>query len=215
MKKLLVSVLCILCICALPFSVYADEKSGVSTAEAQMSDGAESGALLSERFEEWVMPHLEEICVVITMIFSVFYQMRKHRLLSKSMGMMNNNAVAIAEQSTSMMSRALVSMENTSCAVTGYDAQIAALLEAHRSTAEDRERLEKELCDLKFYLKTATEANLEFSNELAELLSLANIPNFKKEEIGARHLAAVKAMQTSVPKKESAGEVIGDDTEEA
>ena len=53
------------------------------------------------------------------------------------------------------------------------------------------------MTEIKSYLKTATKANVEFSNELAELLTLANIPNFKKEEIGARHLAAVNAIQAA------------------
>ena len=217
MKKLLALSLCILLICALPLAAHADESDGLSAEKAQTeaAEEAEKGLLLSKRLEEWVIPHLEEICVVVTMIISLICQMKKHKLLSKSMGVMNHNAVTIAEQSSSMMSQALASMENTSCAVAGYDAQIAALLEAHRSAAEDKALLEKELRELKTYLKTATEANLEFSNELAELLNLANIPNFKKEEIGARHLAAVNALAAHTVGSESPGEVIGDVREEA
>jgi hypothetical protein len=107
-----------------------------------------------------------------------------------------------------MMAQALAGMESAALAVKGYDERIAALLEAHDATAADKERLERELLEVKAYLKSAAEANLEFSNELAELLSLANIPNFKKEEIGARHLAAVRAMK-------AAEEVTGDVGEKA
>jgi hypothetical protein len=52
-------------------------------------------------------------------------------------------------------------------------------------------------------LKLSKDANVEFANELAELLTLANIPNFKKEEIGARHLAAVKAIAEAEAKTET------------
>jgi hypothetical protein len=38
-------------------------------------------------------------------------------------------------------------------------------------------------------------ANVEFANEVAELLILANIPNSRKDELYARHLAAVNAIQ--------------------
>jgi hypothetical protein len=108
---------------------------------------------------------------------------------------MNNNAVAIAEQNAGMMSQALTGMESASLAVRGYEERIESLLEAYRTSAEDKAHLEAELSEVKAYLKTASEANVEFANELAELLGLANIPNYKKEEIGARHLAAVRAIR--------------------
>lgn len=38
--------------------------------------------------------------------------------------------------------------------------------------------------------RPSSKSNLEFADELGELLALANIPNYKKEEIGARHVAA-------------------------
>lgn len=154
-------------------------------------------ALLSKQFEEWVVPHLEEISVIITMIGTLFYQIRKNKALGKSIGTMNNNTVTIAEQSANMVTQALTGMENVSAIVTAYDARIATMLEAFRATAQDKERLEKELAELKCYFRTSAQANLEFSNELAELLNLANIPNFKKQEIGARHLAAVNAIKAA------------------
>ena len=162
------------------------------------SDGGESlSALLSERFEKWVTSHLEEISVVITLLGTLFYQIRKNRSLTRSMGTMNNNAVALAEQSASVMSQALTGLENASLAVRGYDERISALLDAYRAGAEDRQRLEGELAQLKAYLRTAAASNIEFANELAELLGLANIPNCKKEEIGARHLAAVRSIKAA------------------
>lgn len=223
MKKFLVSILALLIVCAFPLFVFAEETtdsalettaSTLETTETE-SETTESvtppadepsetvtpeedlKVLLSKKFEEWVVPNLEEISVVITMIGTLFYQIRKNKLLAKSMGVMNNNTVAIAEQSSTMMNQALTGMENVSNIVTAYDARIAALLEAHKATAEDKERLEKELTEIRTYLKTSAESNIEFANELAELLGLANIPNYKKEEIGARHLAAVKSIKTA------------------
>lgn len=191
MKKIFVCMLCILLAAAIPFAVCA--------AEPTETESEELSLLISEKFEEWVVPNIEEISVIVTLVGTLFYQLRKNKLLSGSIGTMNNNAVAIAEQNADMMNRALAGMENAALAVHGYDERIEALLEAYHSTAEDKERLETELSALKGYLKTASEANVEFANELAELLGLANIPNYKKEEIGARHLAAVRAIRDNLP----------------
>lgn len=184
MKKIFYITICILLIFAIPTAVFAAETGNQETIE-----------LISKKFEEWILPHLEEISVIITLILTAIYNFKRTKLLNQSMGTMNNNAVAIAEQNSNMMSKALINMENTSGAVIAYDTKIAQMLEAYQYAEEDKKRLEHELTEIKSYLKTATEANLEFSNELAELLNLANIPNFKKEEIGARHLAAVNAIK--------------------
>lgn len=198
MKKLLIVACCALLICLIPVSAFA--------AEADSADSAESAAfaaLVSKQFEQWVIPHLEEISVIVTLIVSCACQIHKNKLLSKSVGTMNNNTVAIAEQSASMMDRALVGMESASLAVKGYDERIEALLTAHGAALEDREKLETELNELKQYLRTSAAANVEFANELAELLGLANIPNYKKEEIGARHLAAVRSLAAADPNPEN------------
>lgn len=186
MKKILLIVLCILLTSLLPLTVFAD---GVETND--------TFDMISVQFEEWILPHLEEISVIVTLILTAIYNMRKNKVLNKFLGTMNNNTVAIAQNSSDMMSQALTNMQTASGVVTGYDTKIAQLLEAYQTTAEDKNRLERELIEMKTFLKTATEANLEFSNELAELLNLANIPNFKKEEIGARHLAAINALKAA------------------
>ena len=44
-------------------------------------------------------------------------------------------------------------------------------------------------------LKATKLANIEMSNDVAELLVLANIPNAKKEELYARHTQALKQLE--------------------
>ena len=95
MKKILTFTLCVLLVCLIPVSVCAADGTEAAAETAPTETAAE---LISVKFEEWVLPHLEEISVVITLIFSLFYQMRKHTLLSRSIGTMNNNAVSIAEE---------------------------------------------------------------------------------------------------------------------
>jgi hypothetical protein len=216
MKKFLVFMICMLFVFVIPFSVYATD-SAITAPEAPIKNGSEGSVttLLSEKFEEWVVPHIEEISVIITLICTAFYNMRKHKLLNKSIGTMNNNTITIAEQSSNMMTQAIQGMENTSVAVMGYDERIAEMLAAYKSTAEDKEKLEKELAELKVYLAKSAQANIEFSNELAELLALANIPNYKKEEIGARHMAAVRSITNAESDVAHTEEVIHDVGEKA
>ena len=232
MKKIFLCLLCILMVCAIPCSVFAEDiqTGNESTATETSAEGAisapteapseyteieEPEKTLSEKFEDWILSHFEEILVIITLIVTDFFNRRKHKLLNKSMGTMNNNAVTIAQNSSDMMAQALLSMQNASGAVTAYDSRIDAVLEAYRLTAEDKERIEKELLEVKAYLKTAAEANLEFSNELAELLDLAKIPNFKKEELGKRHLSKVDAIKAAMEEALRTKEVVEHDREKA
>ena len=152
---------------------------------------------ISDKIVNWVLPHIEEIAVVITLFLNVIYNIRRNKALDKSVGTLNNNAITIAKNSADAMDKA-------SGAVTGYQANIVALLEAFKTTAEDKQRLEAELVEIKNYLHTATKSNLEFADELAELLGLANIPNYKKEEIGSRHIAAKRAIIDAEEKAEAA-----------
>lgn len=212
MKKIIVFILCALLVFAMPVVAYAEGAEAVeenvapeteiateseispSTAEKIATEWDHLKNLFSENAKEWILAHLEEISVVITLIMTAFYNMRKHKLLNRSMGTLNNNAITVAQTSNDFAVNALAQMQNASGAVVQYDERITALLEAFKTTAEDKAMLERELVEIKNYLKTESEANIEFANELAELLALANIPNYKKEELGSRHVAAVNAI---------------------
>lgn len=151
-------------------------------------------ATVTEQIVAWVQEQFEEISVIITLILTVFYQVRKHGLLNKSIGTLNNNAVVVAEDSKTAIGKALADMEGVAAVVNGYKDEIASLLAEVRQNAEEKQRLESALTEVENYLKTAKLANVELANEVAELLVLANIPNSKKEELYSRHLAAVGAI---------------------
>lgn len=156
--------------------------------------------MVSEQIKEWIIANAEEISVILTLIGGCLAVFMRLKTVIKSARTMNNNTITIAKASSNAIAQALASMENTSGAVTGYEAKIVALLEAFKNTAEDKARLEAELVEIKNYLKTATEANIEFANELADLIALANIPNYKKEELGSTHTARVKAILAAMEK---------------
>ncbi len=142
----------------------------------------------------WIEEHSAEIGIIVTLIGYGIVMIKKLGTVIRSASTMNNNAITMATTSKDFMGNALTEMQTASGAVVQYDSRIAALLEAFKNTAEDKARLERELVEIKNYLQTSSQANIEFANELADLLALANIPNFKKEELGARHLAAIKAI---------------------
>ena len=72
---------------------------------------------------------------------------------------------------------------------------MSSLLEEIRKNAEEKDKVENMLHQVENYLKTAKLANVEFANELAELLNLSNIPNAKKDEMYARHTSAVHELE--------------------
>jgi hypothetical protein len=168
--------------------------------------------LTTEKIVKYVQDHLEEISVIITMILTVFYQVRKHKVLNKSIGTLNNNSVTIAENSSTAVNNALAGVRGVSDVVLSYKDEIASLLAEVRQNAEEKKRLEAALNEVESYLKTSKLANVELANEVAELLVLANIPNSKKEELYSRHLAAVGAIadaeKTEVKEDEDVGQEV-------
>lgn len=159
--------------------------------------------MVTEQIVVWLTANMEEIGVVITLIGYGIVLFTRIKTLIKSTGTINNNAITISKASSDAIAQALANIENTSGVVSAYDARITALLEAFKTTAEDKLRLEAELVEIKNYLKTSSQSNLEFADELAELLLLANIPNFKKDELGARHVAAKREIVNAEAKAEA------------
>ena len=213
MKKILALMLCIIIVCAMPLVVFAEGEESApvveenentppeSVPEEDKSAIKETAKTISEKIESWILKEKELLIALITIVTAVFCQLRDRSKLNKSIIKLNNNAVDIATDSKEVIGGA-------SAAVTGYSVKIDELLENYRKTAEDNIRLEATLARFEGYLITSREANIEFANEVAELLVLANIPNSKKEELYARHRAAVDAIANIT-------EVIEDDGKEA
>lgn len=201
MKKILALILCFVLL-AVPVSASAEgeptpEQGEVGTDWNEIKDTV-SGAIV-----EWVEPNIEEIGVIVTLLGYGIMLFKKLKAVLKNMGTMNNNTITISKENAALMAQAMASINDASGAVTAYDARILALLEAYQKTAESEKRLEAELVEIKSYLKTSSMANLEFADELAELLGLANIPNYVKEQIGARHVAAKKNIIEAEKKAEA------------
>jgi hypothetical protein len=191
MKKILSLILCMMLLFALPVAVFAEE--AVET-EPTVSESSFD----TEKIVEWVQAHFEEISVVVSLLLYTFYQATKNTALGKSVGTLNNNAVAVAENSKLAIDQALAGMSSVNSIVTDYIGKMDKLLEEVRTNEEDKRAMKAALDTAMKYVESAKSANLEFANEFAELLNLANIPNSKKEELYARHRAAVEAIASVV-----------------
>ena len=227
MKKILALMLCIIFVCAMPLVAFAEDEVSTPVAEevettedttveetptegenappesapVEDTDIKETAKTIGEKIESWILKEKELLIALITIVAAVFYRLRDSGKLNKSIIKLNNNAVDIANNSKEALGGA-------SAAVLGYSAKIDELLTQFKKTAEDNVKLEAALAKVEGYLVNAKKANIELSNEVAELLVLANIPNSKKEELYSRHRAAIDAIADIT-------EVIEDDGKEA
>lgn len=206
MKRVFALILCLILL-IVPLSVSAEEASEnvseeVVTEEVatENHNWAEVKDNISVAVVNWLYDNYDKALVTLFLLMSMLYDRVRDKKNRKDIGTLNNNAITIASDGKQFMGNALSEMQNVSGAVIQYDERITALLAAYQQSAEDRQRLEAKLVEIENYLKINADANIEFANELAELLGLANIPNYKKEELGARHVESVKAILDAVVK---------------
>lgn len=206
MKKIIAFILCAMLICALPIVASAEEApdADVTVTEEVTEEVIEK--TMTEVITEWVQENIEEISVIGTLLAAIFYEVRKHGKLNGSIGTLNNNAVTIAEKSADAVNKALSKVEAISEKVDGYKQAFDTLLEEIRVSEEEKKALTDALIKVEEYLKSAKLANVEFADELANLLCLANIPNSKKEEFFSRHIAAVNAIANTEVKEDVGNE---------
>lgn len=221
MKKIFALLVCmVLMLCAFPVSVFAEDDSvgeveptveevdTLATVEENATEGEFSADTATpetsaDKIVRYVLDNYKDISVIVTLLCSIVYQIRKHKLLNRSIGTLNNNAVDMARNSDASIKKALAAMKDMTDIVAGYRDEFASMLADVRATAEEKHRLENALNETLAYLKAAKLANVELGNEIAELIILANIPNSKKDKFYSRHIAAVSAIddaeKTEVP----------------
>ena len=199
MKRFLAIILCVVVLVgATSIVAFAEGESPDAVApDTEVTETVpEAEEPMTETIVNYVKEHLEEISVIVSLIAAAIYKKMKDGRLSATLGTLNNNAIAVAENSASTIKKALEEVEDISNVVNSYKDEIASLLAEIRKSAEEKKSLEDTLSHVETFLKTAKLATLELSNEVAELLVLANIPNSKKEELYARHTQAVHELET-------------------
>lgn len=183
MKKLLVFIICAaVLLFILPVAVFAE------------GEGVVQEPTLTEQILAYAKEHLEEIAVVVYIFITSIYERRKQKANFNALSTVNNNAVTVSQNSQTAIDTANTNMIEVKNAVTKYDESIQKLLSAFEATSEEKKLLEAKLNEVTHLMNTSRLASMELANEVAELLVLANIPNAKKEELYARHRAAVEAI---------------------
>lgn len=214
MKKILALILCVMLICVTPVIAFAEGEE--NTTEVTENTSVEEIVTESEisppepTVPEQIVGFVTEnfegtsfLSLAVTVVVYIFYEIKKHRGLNGSLGVLNNNAITIARDSAKaiedngeVIKNVLAEAASIAELVTGYKEELAALLGEIRKNAEEKQSLEDMLHSVEKTIKTSTMANMELANEVAELLVLANIPPSKKEELYSRHRAAVDAIAT-------------------
>lgn len=225
MRKIFAFIICIVLICAMPVMVFAESTETIpeeTTSESETISATETLApevteptpipseqtkFTSEEIVAWIKAHFEEISVVVTLLLNMIYMAKKHKLLNRSISDTNHNAITVSENSDRVIAEALNMMKS-------YKESSEAMMQSYKkSSEEEKKKLQEALTTATNYLETSKLANVELANELAELLVLANIPNSKKDELYARHIAAVKNI-SEVKGNITPTEVIEDDNGE-
>lgn len=188
MRKIIFILLCVMLLCITPIVAFAegDTNEVVETTTTETTVEVEDEPI-TETILNYVKANIKDFSVIITLIATIIYEIRKHGKLNGSIGTLNNNAIAIVENSSKTIKAALDEMADMANVVNKFD---------------------NTLNNIESFMKSAKLATLELSNEVAELLVLANIPNAKKEELYARHTKAVHEL-------EALEEVISNDGKEA
>jgi hypothetical protein len=153
-----------------------------------------SSQTLAQQIEEWIVARLDDIAVVVTLVCTILFNIVKAKSDKTFIKKLNNNAIAIAENSKEYVGTALAGVENTTNTLQTYVALMNEVLETARKNSAENKTLVTFITEVEGCLKTAVSANKEFANELAELLNLANIPNSLKDKLYERHQAAIDAL---------------------
>lgn len=243
MKKILALILCVMLICFTPAIAFAEGEDNttevtenatteeiVTESEISPTEPTVPEPTIPEQIVGFIKENFEGtsfLSLAVTVVVYIFYEIKKHRGLNGSLGVLNNNAITIAKDSAKAIDEAMaragtiaensgvivqkVLSETASIAevVKGYKDDIVSLLEEIRKNAEEKQSLEDMLHTVQNVLETSKMASKELADEVAELLVLANIPPSKKEELYARHRAAVDAITAA-----ENTEVVNDDREE-
>ena len=197
MRKILVFILCVMLICAMPIC---------ASAEDGIPEVTEEEKPITEVIVDYVKEHLEEITVIVSMVGAGIYGAHSRKKMNGSIGTLNNNAINIASNSTAIVEKALARVDDIAEVVNTYGEKMAALMDEIRNSEEEKKALVNALAKVESYLSTAKLATIEMSNEVAELLCLANIPNSKKEELYARHVSAVHELEAAEGVIDNVGE---------
>lgn len=168
------------------------DTEAIETEEAETEVVDDPNDLTVDDIINFLKENWEELAVGILVAFIELIAKRRNNKLDTAITTANNNAVEIANNST-------ISAKNMLDAVGKYDEKMTEKL------AELTAKIE----GLSKHLSASRLANKAMGDEVAKLITLANLPNSVKDELYASHIAAMnelleleKALETEEPEVE-------------
>ena len=195
MKKIFALLLCAFLICATPIVAFAEEAEVTENIVTESEISAEE--TVPDKIVNFIKENYEGssfLSLAITIVVYTFFSIKKNKALNSSIGILNNNAIKVANDSTNTVIDVMGKVGDMAELVKGYKDQFEEVITEFKKNAEEKQSLEAMLGSVQKTIDTSKLAMKELADEMAELLVLANIPNSKKEELYARHRAAVDAI---------------------
>lgn len=162
-----------------------------TTGDSITDDIKSEAEVITAKIAKWLETNSLDITKLITYIAYGLVLVDKLRKVLKSMGTINNNSIAVSQKGDESMQKAAEALNNVNASLGDFKVALTDLMDKYEKTNEANAKLEARLEAMDVHLENSKRANVELSNEVAELLVLANIPNSKKDELYARHRAAV------------------------
>lgn len=152
---------------------------------------------VTEYIAEYVKSHIEELCVMASLIVAAIYSKIKDGKFGASLGTLNSNAIKIANKGVEIAESAAEKMDGATSKLMELEEKITSVTEKYEKSEEEKAELSTMLSRVEILLKSVKGAALEASNEVAELLVRANLPNSVKDEIYGRHMKAVHELEAA------------------
>lgn len=144
---------------------------------------------------EYVTSHVEELTVIISLIGAAIYSKIKDGKFGATLGTLNSNAIKIANKSAEVAEAAADKMSGAMDKLKLLEDKFSLIMEKYEKSEEEKAELAAMLANTETLLKSVKVAALEASNEVAELLVHANLPNSVKDEMYGRHMKAVHELE--------------------
>lgn len=212
MKRIIAVLLCMLFVFAMPLVAFAEETEVVDTevVETEPVEEETDVELITDAIAEFLKENSVDLGLVLSIIAAIIAWLRENKNLKKTIGTLNNNAVAVAEKSSSTIGDAMTNISIFSGLFESMKNEFAKLLEEARANEQEKKELKDLLVKTKKYLEVSKEANIAMAAEVAKLITLANLPTSVKDELYASHLALVAKINAL-----EEAEVTDDEVEEA
>lgn len=207
MKKLFAIILIVMLLAVFPLASFAETSTdtdvstetnseGNSTPETESpAEGEISAPTATENIVNYIQTNLEEILVMVGMAFAAVYTKINNGKLGGTLGTLNGNAVSIAKSAADISTKAFSKIEEYAGKIESLEGTVNALLDKLAKSEEEKRKLEEIVGSIESVMRAVKGAAVEASNEVAELILLANLPTSVKDELYSKHLKSIKEIE--------------------